>query len=252
MPNRTVQFIIVLLGLAVFEQMCIAGTWIDDFSDKTLRDWGSGQVDDVLSATVVDGHFNYRGKKQNAQYRVQNYGLGEIQDFSLELKFMVRHIRVPEESFWEIEYFSFNEETGEYEGIIEFDFRYSEVKPNVALVSIVRFEPEHNLQIGRVIWRGNTAAVARFAYEKEVWYTLKIERSGNRYIFWISDFGLFTDDNTMPIGTIGFSFHGRHNILLDDFTVTGPTVPDGGPGVLQVNPLAEQVTTTWGKLKAQN
>ena len=114
-PIKTVRFIIILLGfIVVFGRICIAGTWIDDFSDKTLRDWGGGQTDDVVSAAVVRGHFNYRGKKQNAQYRIQNYGLGEIQDFSLELNFMVRHIGVPEESFWLIEYKSFNEKTGKY------------------------------------------------------------------------------------------------------------------------------------------
>lgn len=56
----------------------------------------------------------------------------------------------------------------------------------------------------------------------------------------------------MPIGWISLTFHGRFNIWLDDFTVNGPTVPDGGPGVLRVHPFAEQVTTTWGKLKVQN
>ena len=254
-PKRIVQSMIILAGfIVVFGRMCIAGTWIDDFSDRTLRDWGGEQIDDQLSATVVDGHFNYRGKKQNAQYRIQNYGLGEIQDFSLQLKFMVRHIRVPEESFWLIQYFAFNEETGKYIGIIEFEFRYdfgNFVEPNVALVSIVRNVAEEHPQFGPV-WRGNAAAIVRFAYEKEVWYTLRIEREGNRYIFWIGDFGLFTDDDSVPIGSIGLHLGGRCNIWLDDFAVTGPTVPDGGPGVLGVNLLAEQLTTTWGSLKAQN
>ena len=243
---------IVLLGLAVFRQMCIAGTWTDDFSDPTLRDWGGEQIDDELSAAVVDGHFNYRGKKQNAQYRVQNYGLGEIQDFSLELKFMVRHLPVPEESFWEIEYYSFNEETAEYEGLITFDIRYAE--PNVAFASIHQFEVEDHPEFGQILG-GTVPAIARFVYETKVWYTLKIERDGNRYSFWIGDvglFGLFTEDNSVPMGTIGLYFNGRCNIWLDDFTVDGPTVPDGGPGFLRVNPLAEEVTTTWGKLKAQH
>ena len=81
---------------------------------------------------------------------------------------------------------------------------------------------------------------------------MKIEREGNQYTFWIGDVGLFTRDDSVPIGAIQLIFYGRCDIWLDDFTVTGPDVPDGGPGFLQVNSLAEQVTTTWGKLKAQN
>ena len=109
MPIKTVQFIFVFLtGIVVFGRMCIAGTWIDDFSN--LRDWGVGQIDDELSAAIVGGRFNYIGKKQEAIYRIKNSELGEIQDFSLELKFMVGHIQVPEESFWSIQYYSFNED----------------------------------------------------------------------------------------------------------------------------------------------
>lgn len=248
-PIKTTRFMVVFLGLVGFGRMCIAGTWIDDFSN--LQDWGGDRIAAEFSAAVVNGHFNYRGKKQNAQYRMENWGLGRIKDFSLDLKFMVRNIQVPEESFWLIEYKSFNEETGKYEGLIDFEFRYSAgilVEPNVAFVSINQYVPEEHPQIGQLL-RGNTASTALFSYKKEDWYTLTIEREGNQYIFWIGDFGLFVEDDSVPIGSIGLFFHGRCNIWLDDFTVTGPAVQDGGPGILQVNPLSKQLTTTWGMLK---
>lgn len=156
MPIITVRLVIVLLaGIVVFGRMCIAGTWIDDFSDPTLRDWRGGQIDDELSAAVVDGHFNYRGKKQRARHGITNSGVGKIQDFSLTLKFMFRHIRVPEESYWSIRHYLFNEVTREPEGIIGFEFRYYAAEPNVAFFSINRFMQEHNPQIGRVIRGGN-------------------------------------------------------------------------------------------------
>ena len=120
------------------------------------------------------------------------------------------------------------------------------VQPNVAFVTIIWRFPAHNPQVGKF------EDIARFAYEKEVWYTLKIEREGNRYHFWIGDFGLFTEDDSLTSGSIGLHFYGRCNIWLDDFTVSGPDVPDGGPGVLGVNPFSKRLTTTWGKLKAQN
>ncbi len=42
MPINFFRFMIVRAGiLLVFVRICIAGTWIDDFSDPTLRDWGA-------------------------------------------------------------------------------------------------------------------------------------------------------------------------------------------------------------------
>jgi len=186
---------------------------------------------------------------------MKNWALGKIQDFSLELKFMVRNVRNPADSGWAIQYEAYNEKTRELEGILDFEFRYGLgviVEPNIVFVSIVRKVPEQNPQIGQVVLRGNLVATSRFAYEKEGWYTLKIEREGNQYIFWIGEFGLFIEDDSLTIGSIGFHFYGRCNIWLDDFIVTGPDVLDGGPGVLSVGPVVEQVTTMWGKLKAQN
>ena len=251
-PNKTVRSIFVLLGtIVVFKSMCIAGTWIDDFSDNSLRDWGSGQMDDVVSAAVVRGHFNYRGKKQGAQFGFSNWGIGEIHDFSLELKFLVRNIRDPAKSFWWIRYYLFNDETRKYEGLIEFVFRYSEEEPNVSFVSIERYVLEDRLEF-RQFFHEKTAAIDRFAYEKGVWYTLRIEHEGNQYTFSIGDVRLFTEDDSVSMGTIGLSFQGRCIIWLDDFTVTGPDVPDGGPGFMAVNRLGEKLSTAWGKLKSQN
>ena len=151
-PNKTVRFIIVLLGtIVLFVRMCIAGTWIDDFSDKTLRDWGGEPMDDMYSAAAVDGHFNYKGKKQEANHRMTNWELGEIQDFSLELKFMVRNVQNPAESGWSIFFEDFNEETRKLEGKLDFGFSYSHgviVEPNVAFVTIIWSVPEHIPQFG--------------------------------------------------------------------------------------------------------
>ena len=209
---KTAVFMVILLVIVVFRQMCIAGTWIDDFSDQTLRDPGrGGLINDEVSATVVDGHFYYRGKNQRARYEMQNWKLGNIQDFSLELKFMVRNVRVPQESSWIIRYALFNEETWDFDGIMHFMLWYTEEEPNVTFVTIDRFVLEDHPEFGQV-WRANTAAIDRFAYEKRVWYTLRIEREGNQYTFSIGDVSLFTEDDSVPIGSIGIRFHGKCNI----------------------------------------
>ena len=260
MPIKTCRFMIVLfVTVAVFGRMCIAGTWIDDFSDRNLRDWGLRDpgrgtvITDEVSAGIVGGHFYYRGKNERAFYHMENFALGKIQDFSLELKFMVRNLRVPRESSWTIQYDSIDEETRNRNGMMHFLW-YPEVEPNIMDVTIDRFELgvlEDFPEWGQ-IWIANTAAIDSFAYEEKVWYTLRIAREGNQYTFSMGDVILFAEDDAVPMGTIKLRFHGRNTIWLDDFTVTGPDVPNGGPGYLGVNPLAERVTTIWGKLKARN
>ncbi len=121
MPIRTFRFMIVLfVTVAVLERMCIAGTWIDDFSDRNLRDWEGGLINDEVSAGVVGGHFYYRGKNERAGYYMKNLALGKIQDFSLQLKFMVRNLRDLRQGFLTIEYSSFNEKTRGHDGIMQF------------------------------------------------------------------------------------------------------------------------------------
>ena len=248
MPIKTFRLIIVLLGtVVVMGQMCIAGTWIDDFSDRTLRDWGGGRRNQKLSAGIVRGHFYYKGIIEQAFYQTENRALGKIQDFSLELKFMVRNLRVRQGSIWAIDYASFNQKTRGHDGIMKFSwYPQGEPKINIMDVTIDRYEREGEA------WFPQTVAIDSFAYEEKVWYTLRITREGNQYTFSMDDVILFAKDDTVPMGTIGLLFFGRGVVWLDDFTVTGPDVPNGGPGFLGVNPLAEGVTTMWGKLKAQN
>ena len=102
-------------------------------------------------------------------------------------------------------------------------------KPNVLVVTIDRFELEDHPEIEQ-FWRANTAAIDSFAYElKRSWYTLRITREGNQYTFSMGDVILFAEDDSVPMGTIELSFHGRSTVWVDDFTVTGPDVPNGGP-----------------------
>jgi len=56
MPIKTFRFMIVLfVTAAVFGRMCIAGTWIDDFSDPTLRDWEGGLKKTRLAQVLLAG-----------------------------------------------------------------------------------------------------------------------------------------------------------------------------------------------------
>lgn len=261
MSVKSVLLIIMfMLTVVAFGQMSVAGTWIDDFSDRTLEDWGGlwgfKNKNDEFSAGVNSDRFNFRGKKDNANLSIKNWKVGNVKDFTLEMKFMIRHFPVPEEetSYWRISHEDFNEELGEYEGILDFEFRPSlgnfEAQDIVSF-SIIRGVPKDHPRIGR-IWGGRVVASAHFVYEKEVWYTLKIEAIGNRYTFWVGDFALDALDDSVPSGTIKFNFVGRCNIWLDDFTVTSADVLDGGPGFPRAVLPTEKVATIWGRLKARD
>lgn len=47
---------------------------------------------------------------------------------------------------------------------------------------------------------------------------------------------------------MGFSANGAI-AMFDDFAVTGPNIPDGGPGAKAVNPK-DKLATMWARLKA--
>ena len=258
MSVKSVLLIVVfMLTVVAFGRMSVAGTWIDDFSDRTLEDWGGswGFKNDEFSAGVNNGSFNFRGKKESANLSLKNWSVGNVHDFTLEMKFMIRRFPVPEEetSYWRISHEDFNEELDEYEGILDFEFRPSfgnfEAQDIVSF-SIIRGVPEDHPEIGR-IWGGKTAARAHFDYERETWYTLKIQAHGNRYTFWVGDFALDALDDSVPSGSIKFNFVGRCNIWLDNFTVTSADVPDGGPGFPRAVLPTEKTATTWGRLKAR-
>lgn len=255
MPIKNIRLILVMLGVIIAcGRICAAGTWIDDFSDRTLRDWGHIEKSNDWIAIVNNERFNFRGKNADANFSITNWELGEIQDFSLEMKVMFRHID-PNESNWVIGYEALNKKTGEREGFVKFRFSlglgHRILDPGNTFVYISQGVPEEHPQFG-VLWRPVSMANARFAYEKEVWYTLKIKRNGNLYTFSIDDIILEGEDDSVPIGWIYLHFWGRLSIWLDDFIVTGPNVPNGGPGGLGVVMPAGKLATTWGKLKMPN
>lgn len=246
---KYVRFTTVLFTLLVlFGPMCVAGTWIDDFSDRTLWDWGGteGFENDEFHAGVKDGRFNFRGRRESASLNLTNHLLGDIQNFTLEMEIMVRNIRGPESSSWGI-FYSYNEErrkSGRLEFLHVFDALEEHDLTSIRIVVWeIGWEGNEPELIKRLAWR------TPFEYEKEVWYTLKIEAHGNKFSFSVGDFIVEAEDDAFPPGLIELSFSGRCNIWLDDFTVTGDEVPDGGPGRGRAVTSAKGLTTTWGKLK---
>ena len=247
--------LVVVFSVSVFAlgHTCIAGTWYDDFSDSTLWDWGGaeGLEDDGFRAAANGGLFNFRGRRANGNLQLTNYMLGEVADFSLKMKFMVRNIQGPESRSWGIRHYTYDKESGKYEGRLDFEFRHgvNELEENdVDSMRIVVWQVVEN---GRAMIR-RLDLRSRFEYEKEIWYTLTLDAAGNRYTFSVGDTIVETEDDSVPAGWIELSFQGRCNIWLDDFTVTGPDVPDGGPGFARAVLPVEKIATMWGELKSRD
>ncbi len=246
MPIMCARFVIILIGAVVFGRICIAGTWHDDFGDNTLEDWGKSLrlENDEFSAGVTNGRFNFIGKSEKANLVLRNLELGEIHDFTLEMKFMIGRIEKPEECSWALRYDTDNDKS------LNLEFRYALdaiVIPGMSFVEAYRV-------VGGLptLNEFEAPALARFGYEEEVWYRLKFEAHGRRFVFWIENFGLEKVDDSLPAGWIELQFVGRCDIWLDDFTVVGPTVPDGGPGSLRAVLASDKLTTTWGRLKVRD
>lgn len=57
-------------------------------------------------------------------------------------------------------------------------------------------------------------------------------------------------EDSVPSGSIKLNFVGKRNIWLDDFSATGPDVPDGEPGFPRAILQAEKIAAMCGKLKS--
>ena len=86
-----------------------------------------------------------------------------------------------------------------------------------------------------------------FNITEGIWYKLEVIAEGEHFEFYIDDdlTGSF-DDNSYPSGTIWLTVRNAH-AHFDDLVITGPEIPDGGPGfaVTYQNKLA----TMWGGVK---
>ena len=87
-----------------------------------------------------------------------------------------------------------------------------------------------------------------FTLSKDTWYELKIIAKGDHFELYIDGepVGEF-EDNSIPSGKVGLSVRNTH-VHFDDVVITGPEIPDGGPGSISVRQKHELVTT-WGTLK---
>jgi len=83
---------------------------------------------------------------------------------------------------------------------------------------------------------------------KDKWYELKVTAQKNHIEFYINDefMGSF-DDSSYPSGNIDLGVANAH-VHFDDIVITGPDIPDGGPGSISIR-QKDKLVAIWGKLK---
>lgn len=81
----------------------------------------------------------------------------------------------------------------------------------------------------------------------DTWHTLKIEVDGDQITAFVDDLQVFVlRDSSFTSGLVSISVNGVIAIF-DDFIVTGPDIPNGGPGYSVES--SGKLTTTWSGIK---
>jgi len=92
-----------------------------------------------------------------------------------------------------------------------------------------------------------------FDISEDTWYKLKVIAEGDHFEFYINDelIGSF-DDDSRPSGTVWLEVRNAH-VHFDDVVITGPEIPDGGPGGVSGEPVEPQskLVATWGRIKSK-
>ena len=88
-----------------------------------------------------------------------------------------------------------------------------------------------------------------FKTEADRWYRLRIDvKRGGKIRCFIDDEPVSPWFQGIQKGAPGFGTEGVV-AMFDDFVVTGPDIPDGGPGAKAVRPR-DKLATTWAKVKS--
>lgn len=204
------------------------GTWRDDFKDGNFDDW-----------VVISGIWQVKSNELTSRHNIINpaaqidWGITETVDCSFETD--VRFTEILADRAWVMLLFRPTEQEWPY-----FVFRIN--KNGDGSVKSEIFSAN-----------GKTRSSVRipFSIFLDRWYhikgtltkdILKIEVDGK--LVQTND---WSDDNLPSKGNIGFAIGGGE-AYIDNVIISGPGIPNGGPGFSTVQPKSK-LTSTWGRIK---
>ena len=243
MWENTIKLSLIFVILTfVLSSLAIAGTWIDDFNDGDLAGWRMLVCFWRDRIVVLDeGNWFFEngaivGGDDNQGKRYDLY-TGDMSwtDYIVEVS-----VKLSKRL----------EDCPDYTGVW-LGAREQEGEGKIGL----------NLYaVG--IWRVSTALRGGFKYingfdfndqvlalssEADRWYRLKINVEKDLITGFVDDIKVYElRDGTFTSGAVSIAVSGM-KAIFDDLIVTGPNIPDGGPGH-SVNPSRSSVTT-WANIK---
>jgi hypothetical protein len=243
--KRSTILLLIAVTICTMVPLASAGTWSDGFEDRNLDEWElafkhgpttfraeNGELrmevhSDVVSMLRVIGSDQWKGYTVRIKVKIlETFGV------CVDGGIFVRLSKLP----WEDTFYYFfiaDEWMGHWypgvppEGKGAFAFPQINGQPLRGKVKVFTLEPDH-------------------------WYTLKAVAQGNSAEFYVDDefVGKFSY-SALRSGSVGLVVS---NALahFDDFVVTGPGIPDGGPGGVSfsVTPK-DKLAAAWGTLKQE-
>lgn len=199
-----------------------AGTWTDDFDDGILADWKEAGVD--IKWTESKGIVV--SEVPQAESGRSLLVTGDLSWINYTVAVNLRVVNLA---------------GGDWCGIL------------------LRYNNEQSfLWVGlSVAWTSYAAGTADEMKEQELlrvgfgqWHELRAEVVNDNCKFFVNDeLVLELVDGLLPSGQVGL-FSQNSMTEFDDFSVTGPEIPDGGPGFPVV--AKDRLATTWSRIKQQN
>ena len=254
----TISVICMLLWGSAFSVS--AGTWKDNFEDGNLDEWKTYKLD-WPAAVLVPGAGNWHvedgiliGGDDNSDI-LHMLTTGEMwwKDYTVEVsvKFS-KELRNCEE--W----------TSVYLGV-----RGQEPLPQACYMLAIQYFgigwKQIQVEGGKMVVppvevAGGMIGVERpaaamhqfpktlFKTEADRWYRLKVTVEGDLIECFVDGKQVSEFQSKLySSGIVGFAVGGVV-AMFDDFAVTGPDIPSGGPGVVAVNPQAK-LAIAWGRIK---
>lgn len=208
--------------LLVFSTSVFAGTWKDDFEDANLADWeqAGAAAKWIESKGVVVSELP-PVESGNRSFLVT--GEQSWKDYTVTVNLRIVNLVGGD---WCGILLRYNDENSYYW------FGLSAAWTSYAAGTANETKEQENLRVG-------------FGQ----WYALRVEAKNDNFKFFINDELAFElTDSLLPSGRVGLLTQNSMT-EFDDFSITGPEIPDGGPG-FPVEPK-DRLATTWSKIKQQ-
>jgi len=226
----------VFLPILLVSISAWAGTWRDDFNDGDLNGWK--MCKGIWEGKLMPDEGNWRvedgvvigGEEAPLTWHALNVSEGWAwSDYTAEVS-----VRLPKPlQLWASVGLYISPEDGKSSGL--------EIRNANGIVGARGYIYAHPATFNPIGWKAFKMNINR-------WYRLKIkvDEGGNIQCF-LDDQLVLRFLQGYQRGTPGF-FAYQCVAMFDDFVVTGPDIPDGGPGAKAVRPKGK-LATTWAKLK---